>query len=132
MLPSPIFTAIVKGGMILVDRRDEFKALKDSFEGRKVEVILRPRRRACTWRTHKYYRGVVLPVISAGLGDTELETHPTLKSLIIPVNVEAVTLKPRSTADLCQAEFNEYIFHCQRIAANCGIQVPEPLEAEPA
>jgi hypothetical protein len=74
---------------------------------------------------------ICLPILSKETGHVELEMHQILKENLLLVDVERPELGTRSTADLSESEFSEFIEGVKRYSAFCGVVLPEPGEVEP-
>lgn len=118
---APIFRGKVVSGRIVLDNREGFKRHLASFEGRKVDLILRERTAQSSRAAQGYYFKVVVAEISDHTGHTPEEVHETLKKQFHIV----------STTKLTSAEFREYITKILRFAAqDLGLVIPEPEGVE--
>ena len=114
---SPIFRGKVEQGRIVLDNREGFKRHLASFEGKRVEMVLRERSAERSAEAQGYYFKVVVGMISDHTGHTPDETHEILKKQFHVV----------STNKLTSAEFREYITKILQFAAETlGLVIPEP------
>lgn len=132
MLPTPIFTAVVHDGMILVDRKEEFKALKDSLEKKRVDVILREHFDKRSLNSNAYLHGVVFECISDATGFETEEVKVLMKFWFLSHYDRRGRLHVRGTHTLNRREMSEFIERCTRWAAvwlDCYIPPPQECEA---
>lgn len=121
MTKAPLFRGKVEKGRLVLDRREQFKALIESLEGQKIEIVLRERRAARSDQANRYYHGVVVSMIGEYLGYDKVECHEVLK--------EKFGIK--STTTLNAKEFQEYITKVVRFAASeFGLNIPDPDSVE--
>jgi hypothetical protein len=71
------FNATVKDGKLIIHHRDLFVGSLPAFEGAKIEVILRRRRKRRSLAMNAYYWAEIIPKVQKGL--RELGTKLTLK-----------------------------------------------------
>lgn len=108
------------------------------FAGKEIEVRIMRRRKHRSDNQNRYYWGVVVPMIQAGIKDmgdvagTD-EVHELLKARFLGRDKidqgtgEFLYRLPGSTASLSTVEFLEYIAHCQQFAAEyLGVIIPDP------
>jgi hypothetical protein len=125
-----IWRGRVRGGKIVLDKREDFARLLANLEGRRVELILEPRRLKRSLPTNSYYWAVVIEIMSeaTGYGDP-IETHEALKEAF-PVSAtldEYIRLeRVLSTSQFTSQEFQDYIERICRLAASVGIVIPRP------
>ncbi len=97
----------MEGGRIRLDNKDRFRPYLQSFEGKRIELVLRERTEARSDQANAYYHGVVVKMISEKTGHDPEETHQKLKE----------HFKVLTTTTMKTTEFQEYIERCKRFAA---------------
>ena len=113
----PIFRGRVDKGRIKLDIPDRFKTYLSSFEGKRIELVLRERRAGRSDQQNRYYHGVVLKIIADYLGYTTEEMGELVKEHF---NIE-------STSKLSTKEFNDHIERVVGWAAQqFGVYIPDP------
>jgi len=116
-MKAPIFRGKVEGGRIRLDNRDRFRPYLASFEGKRIELVLRERTEQRSEQQNAYYHAVVVKMISNDTGHDPEETHRTLKE----------HFKIGTTTKMKTVEFQEYIENCRRFAAEfLGLNIPDP------
>lgn len=116
-LRAPIFRGRVENGRIKLDNKDRFRHYLASFEGKRIELILRERTVGRSARQNAYYHGVVVKMISDRTGCDPEETHQNLKE----------HFKVDTTTKMKTVEFQEYIERCRRFAAEfLELNIPDP------
>jgi len=86
----PIFTAVVRRGALQVDGRG-YQQWLESLEGRRVEIVVRKRRKKRSLQCERYYRGVILPALVEATGYTAAEMHYLMKALFLqPFGMESM------------------------------------------
>lgn len=108
------------------------------FTGKEIEVIFRRKRKHRSDPQNRYYWGVVVEMIRAGMkemGDkvTPDQVHEFLKwrflrtQKIDEATGEVLYEYAGSTADLSTVEFSEYVEKCCQFAAEfLGVSIPLP------
>lgn len=108
------------------------------FTGKEIEVIFRRKRKHRSDPQNRYYWGVVVEMIRAGMkemGDkvTPNQVHEFLKwrflrtQKIDEATGEVLYEYAGSTADLSTVEFSEYVEKCCQFAAEfLGVSIPLP------
>ena len=118
---SPIFYGQVKQGHIKLDNALRFKEYLVSFEGRRVELVLREKRDVRSGEQNKYYHAVVVGMISEYTGHTPEETHEILKK----------HFRIESTARLKTQEFEALMDRIRSWAGDMfGINIPLPNQVD--
>ena len=116
-MKPPIFRGKVENGRIRLDNKDRFRPYLQSFEGKRIELVLRERTETRSDQQNAYYHGVVVKMISDKTGHDPEETHQKLKE----------HFKVQTTTKMKTAEFQEYIENCRRFAAEfLEINIPDP------
>lgn len=131
------FYAWQRGGILSIQRQDEFRAHLKTMGDVELEVIVRPYRKHRSDNQNRYYHGVVLAIISDHTGMMPDELHEYLKAKFlaekhimktkgdIVVEVEI----PGSTASLKTDTMEEYLSKVRMWAsAELACYVPEPNE----
>jgi len=115
---APIFRGKVEKGRIVLDNKDRFRPYLASFEGKRIELVLRERVAREGNVPRGYYFGVVIPELTkANIGYEEYEWHDVLKEQF---NVE-------TTKKMADKEWWEYIDRIVRWAAIFHqINIPPP------
>jgi hypothetical protein len=132
-VPDPVYRAVIQGGIIKIDENqiECFLTMKEQWEGKQVEVIVRLPDRKATHDQHKFYRSTLLKIFAKELGQTVIDTHRDLTAAIMPVDPEKPELGGRSTATFTEREYAEFIEGVYQKAAFMGLILPEPHEVEP-
>lgn len=118
--PPTVFFGRKVNGQFLVDKRERFRMLKDSFaEGEEFEITLR-KKRSKSDRQKKFFHGPLLGAIAEHTGyetKDEIESLKTfLKERFLTVN-EGDNHYVRRTSSLNVAEYNRFIEQCIQWAA---------------
>ncbi len=117
----PIFRGKVEEQRIVLDNRNRFREYLLSFEGKRVELVLRERQVTRSDQQNRYYHGVVIKILSDHLGYEPEEMHETLKKHF---NVD-------STSKLKTKEFKDYVDRVVRWAASeLIVSIPPPTEVD--
>lgn len=127
------FPGEVKQGNLVLDNRSRFQNFVKGFEGKKVEIILRKRKKQRSDQQNRYYFGVCVKILADHFGYTVEEMHEALKWKFLKVQsdpdhpIETV----KSTASLSTVEFMELIAQIQIWAATeFSIVIPDPREID--
>lgn len=108
------------------------------FRGKEVEITIQRRRKHRSAPQNRFYWGVVVPMVQAGIKDlgdelTTEQVHELLKirhlkeTKIDKDTGELLYEFVRSTAALSTGEFMEYIERCAQFAAEyLGVVIPQP------
>lgn len=110
------------------------------FEGKEIEVQVQQRRKHRTDPQNRYYWGVVVEMIRAGMKDmgdvvSAEQVHEFLKhryldkrQRIDPATGEVLYEIAGSTRQLGTAEMSEYVDRCIQFAAEfLGVTIPDPI-----
>lgn len=117
----PIFRGIILKGKIKLDNSPRFLEYLSSFEGKRIELVLRERQVGRSNELNKYYWAVPVAMLSDELGYEPDEMHTALKE----------KFKVDSTAKLKTEEFQEYIKKVVRWAAqDLNVNIPDPNNVE--
>jgi hypothetical protein len=121
VMRSPIFRGRVEHNKLKLDNREGFQKLIESLNDKKIEIILRERTVGRSEQANRYYRGIVIQDMADFAGFTNLEMHNVMKKELGIV----------TTTKLSTKEFQEYVEHVRRIAAEkYGLNIPGPNEVE--
>ena len=116
-LRPPIFRGKVENGRIRLDNKDRFRPYLLSFEGKRIELVLRERTEGRSDQQKAYYHGVDRKMVGADKGDDQEETEEKLNE-----DDKVVT-----TTKMKTLEFQEYIESCRRFAAEfLDLNIPDP------
>jgi hypothetical protein len=114
---APIFYGCVEGGRIVLDNKGRFTPYLQTFEGQRIELVLREKRTTRSDRQNSYYHAIVVQMISEKTGHSHDETHEILKKQF---NIE-------STAKLKTSEFEDYLSVIKVWAAEfLDLPIPDP------
>lgn len=133
MNPTPIFHAAVSAdGKLVLNSPLAFRAHLCQFKEKPVEVVVRRVRSQRSTQANRYYWAVVVPLLGEELGYDKQEMHEVLAMHFLRIEDCPVTGAPRRkrTPQCDTKDFAEYVDSCIRLAAEHGIRVPEPHEAE--
>lgn len=110
------------------DERDRRRLYFQSLAGKHVEIIVRKERTQRTERQHRYYFGVVVPLIAEHCGYEKDEMHDLLAMRFLRMEDDPITGSPRRkhTPDTDTKEFSDYLDSCIRFGAELGVVIPEP------
>ena len=135
-MPEPAFDGVVREGRFIPDDTARHAVGMTELDGKRVRVTYRRRIHHASANQHAYYRGVVLPVISAHCGYDASDrqdlarVHDGLKRLVFGVEerhgIEVVV----SHADLDVEEFRGFLDKVIRWAAEEGCYIPAPEEVD--
>ena len=117
---------VTKGRVVLEDRYSYIRQLA-RMEGKVVEVVVGPWKKARTDAQNAYYFGVVIGLLSEETGYTQDEMHESMKMMFLRVPGEGKRPdRVRSTKDLTTAEFSEYIENIKRWASmKMNVYIPD-------
>jgi hypothetical protein len=125
---TPIFRAEIRDGALFLDDRAAFDTWLKSRRNGRYDLTVKQHRERRTSPQNRWYRGCVLPMLAEALGwDTE-DLHYELRRKFL--QTEDHTKPPRHTADLDTAEMTRFIDDVRRIAAECGVVIPDPNGVE--
>lgn len=128
---DPIFTGkVLSGGLLVLDRPQDYARHVRAHRGQFVEVRLRKLRSQRTSRANRYYFGVVVKLLADHCGYDPQEMHEALAMRFLRIEDCPITGAPRRkrTPQTDSAEFAEYVDHCIRLGAELGVVIPAPHE----
>jgi hypothetical protein len=121
MIRPPIFYGKVEKGRIALDNRERFAPYLKSFEGKRIELVLREKRTTRSEDYNRYYWGIVVKMIADKTGFEPEESHEALKR----------RFKVQSTSKLKSKEFDEYVQGVIRWAAEfLDLPIPSPNQID--
>lgn len=132
------FSAQIKNGQIVVSElwQTKFSDHLKSLEGCKVDITVSKikEHEIRSNQQNKYYRGVILHLLSEHTGYTEEEIHEILKQkflgCIVSFGRQTYNVG-KSTTELDTIEMTEYMDRIRMwSAAEFGLSIPEPQEVE--
>jgi hypothetical protein len=134
-MPPPItkFRGRIDRGKICLDPpgKECLAALIARLEGKEITLTLKRWAKQRSSPANRYYWGVVIAMFAEHLGyDVPEELHHELKRKFLAVDPDAALVKVRSTADLTDVEFREYVEQVRRLAAEYSCPIPGPNEVE--
>jgi hypothetical protein len=136
--PTPIWAGTVRGGAVHLDTRPLFDAYAKAFEGERVELVLRNRKSQRSLDQNAWIWGVAYPLLAEGLG-YDAHEHDVLHYALVEKwggsswDKRLRTMVPnKRSSHLTTKEFSDYMEWLVRFAAECGVIVPLPDEAEVA
>lgn len=117
-----------------------------SWTGDSIRAVLESRKPGTSWEINfkrlcpqrstnqnRWYRGVILPMVAAAIGDDEDPVHEALIEKFSAYRVRGkdkrfgLKIKKR-TRNMDTAEFTEYVEKVRQWAASfLGIQIPDPI-----
>jgi hypothetical protein len=114
----PKFRAKVNGGRLYFEDEGLFSKGLFPYEGKEVDVIVKPPVKDRSPHEHKYYFAVPIPMIADAMGTSkedahELLTHMFLREFECHKNSEGKTVKYTRTlsiTELSDKAFHEYVF----------------------
>ena len=126
---NPVWAGKVENGKLLLDNVSEFNSYKTSFEGKRIQLILRKYKTQRSIPENNYYWGVIVKILSDFLGYTPEEAHEALKWKFLRKGGKIETVK--STTDLTTTEAEIYYENIRRWAlTEYQVKIPLPNEVE--
>jgi hypothetical protein len=127
----PIFRGNVSRGRVKLDNPSRFMEYLATFEGKRIEFVLRERRTERSNSQNAYYWGVVIVMLSEHTGYSTDEMHDNLKRMFLGQIDEHGLMRVGSTAKLKTEEFQEYIAKIVRWAAmDLSLVIPDPRQID--
>ena len=127
------FPGEVKQGTLVLDNRAKFQKFLHGFEGKKVEIILRKRKKQRSDQQNRYYWGAVIDILGKTFGYEPEEMHEALKFKFLQIDssIQPGLISAQSTTKLSTVEFMDYIAKIQRWAAQeFQIYLPDPNQVD--
>lgn len=126
----PIFAGWVKGGKVLLDLRREFDRYASSFEGKRIQLVLKKYKTQRSIEQNKYYWGVIIKILSEEFGYFPEEIHDALRFKFLRVSGRVLSIA-KSTTELTTIEFEIYQEQIRVWAlTEHQIKIPLPNEVE--
>ncbi len=134
---TPIFLANVEKGRLVFEEPDNFSMWLNQFIGKRVEVIVRKKKKIRTTgkadelgNQNGYYWSVVLPLSAKELGYTVDEMHEIFTNEYAPYTTrdfkgKKVPIKIR-TSEMDTLQFTEYVETIRQVMAEMNIIIPDP------
>jgi len=134
---TPIFLANVEKGRLVFEDSDNFSLWLNQFVGKRVEVIVRKKKKIRTTgkidelgNQNGYYWSVVLPLSAKELGYTVDEMHEIFINEYAPYTTrdfkgKSVPIKIR-TSEMDTIQFTEYVETIRQVMAEMNIIIPDP------
>lgn len=132
---NPVLRARIDQGLVRWQGIDgkRWTALKQHFEGKDVEIVMRRPQKKTTDPQRRYYFGVIVAQIceAAGYGPEHKDAiHEYLKGLFLQDHSGSLLIT-KSTQSLTTTEREEYHDHCRRWAVETfGLYIPLPNEID--
>jgi hypothetical protein len=101
-----------------------------SLAGQEVEFTIRKAKKERSPRAHRYYFGVIVPMLAEHCGYEKDEMHELLAFKFLRTEDDPITGSPRRKhlPETDSKEFTDYIDSCIRLGAELGVVIPEPGE----
>ena len=125
---KPLFRGKVVRGKFIPDNPEAFQSEFTKYEGKVVYVTVDKETNRNTLKLHKYYRGVIIPILAEHTGYSKDEMHKELARKFLSEPLENGLLYIRSTADLSTTDFLNYIEAVKRFASELDCYIPNPNE----
>lgn len=134
---TPIFLATVEKDKLVLDSPENFSLWLGQFVGKRVEVIVRKKRKPRTTgksdelgNQNGYYWAVVLPICSKEFGYTIDEMHEVFIELYAPYKIKEfkgnqIKLRVR-TSEMDTVQFATYTDTIRQAMAEMNIIIPDP------
>jgi len=113
-------------GAFSADDRFRWLAVLQIMKGKRVEVTLRRERRFRSLKANRFYWGWVLPILAEYTGYSAEELHEALKQKILGTKDTPFGPIPKSTREMDDTQFSDYVHHVQAEAAQLGCAIPNP------
>ena len=127
---NPKFKFIVKGGVATVPELEKRMMFIRSLPDGEYEEIIRKPKKQRSNEQNRYFHGVIVKLISEGIGYSPDETKTLLKMMFLLVEKNGF-VTCRETKDLSTVEQEEFNEHCRRwAAAELSINIPLPNEVD--
>lgn len=129
---NPVFTGTISEGKLKLDRPDRYQLQVLSLNGKKIELVLRRRKKKRTLPQNRAYFGIVVEYLAKELGFSTEQMHEALKvecaSRIDPKTGLTII---ESTAEMDTVRFIKYYEDVQRWAKEfLGFDIPSPNEID--
>ena len=121
-----VLSATTDGKKLEFTNPERLEEYLTTVKNKPLLVSIRARGKGRSKNQNSYY-WVCIHIMATSLGYTDDELHATMRARLL---TDRSGLLPvvRSTSVLTTSEFNEYLEHVKRIAAELGIILPDPNE----
>jgi hypothetical protein len=117
MIRPPVFYGKVLSSKVVLDNPERWRNYMKTFEGKRVELVLREKRTTRSNAQNAYYHSVIVDMLAEYTGHDHDEMHEALKKQF---NIQ-------STAKLKTQEFEDYISRIKIWASEFhGVYLPDP------
>ncbi len=133
-MPTPIFTAQIKDGKLILDNRARYEMYISLFEGKRVQVVVKKLAQNRSLNFNSYYWAVIVSMLANHTGYDKDEMHHNLKDMFAssPDPDRPGMKRVESTADMDTERFSKYCEAIKRWAASyLNLYIPDPNEVEP-
>ena len=128
---TPIFHGLVIDSFIAITAKEQFARHVSSFEGKWVQVIVRKQIVKRSLQQNRWYWGCIIAMLALHCGYDAEEMHDALKMrFLLDRTVNDALPTVRSTTSLSTEEFAAYCEQCRQLAAEMGVNIPDPGMAE--
>ena len=118
---TPVFHGRVEKGKVVWEDPESVRKWTETLEGLEIDIIIRKKVNHKTDAQRKYYRGVVVKMISDETGQDGETVHEFLKATFLK------HMEQPSTSGLSTKEMTEYIEHVRAWSLqDLNIDIPEP------
>ena len=128
----------VKAGRMIRNRNELTSAL-NQFEGQEITLSIEKAKKVRSTQENRYYWGLVIPLIKAGLKDATSESYSAeqvadlMKTRFLMIDVyigdSDVMTRIKSTTELSTIEMERYLHECRTFAQEfLGVAIPMPNE----
>lgn len=114
------------GKKLRLDDEASFRRHYSQFAGQKVELTIQPYQPVRSDAQHRYWHGVVVPLLAEFCGYTTDEMHEALKQRFLSEEDANGLTRVRSTRELSRKEFVEFVETVCQFAAELGLVIPPP------
>ena len=128
MKGATTFTGRVEGGKLRLDNRAAFDRFTRLLDGKRVELQLRKYQKKRSLPQNRTYWDWIVTPLAEHVGLEPEQMHEELKRHFLAVRIDEHFARVRSTTELTTVEFSRYMEDCQRLAAECGKDLPLPDE----
>jgi hypothetical protein len=127
---TPLFAGRVQDGKIQLADPVAWRALLQRNEGREIDLRLTRKRKVRSMSQNAYYWSCVVAMLAEYCGYEPEEMHTALKFKFLQKHEYEGLPTVQSTTDLGTVEFTEYVESCRRLAAELGVNIPDPGAVE--
>ena len=130
------FSARQENGNLIIQDAYRFKKYMAMFGTKQIDVIVKEHHEDRTNPQERYYRGVIVRMISEKTGQPVPDVHKALKRMFLTKTIELIPGQPvevvGSTRDLDTVEMNDFMRQCREWAWDFleHFVIPEPEKVE--